>query len=53
MYSFLFSSKAVDEVMKKMQELEIVSIEQKEGGTQLKLIITFEVRLTQLNICAF
>ena len=40
----ILSSIAVNEVMKKMQQLEIVSIEQKEGGTQLKLIITFEVK---------
>jgi len=35
-------SKVVQPVLDNMRELPIVAIEQKEGGTQLKLIITFE-----------
>ena len=37
------SYEVVREVLKKMQELPIVKITQKEGGTQLKLVIEFEV----------
>ena len=44
----MFSMEVVKELLKKMQESKIVAVEQKEGGTQLKLIIDFEVGFTML-----
>ena len=39
----MFSMEVVRDLLKRMQENKIVAVEQKEGGTQLKLIIDFEV----------
>ena len=42
----VLSSGVVSSLLKSMQELPITAITQKEGGTQLKLIIDFEVLYT-------
>ena len=41
----MFSMEVVRDLLKRMQETKIVAVEQKEGGTQLKLIIDFEVHI--------
>jgi hypothetical protein len=43
------SSPVVSSLLKSMQELPIASIVQKEGGTQLKLIIDFQVHTAQAH----
>ena len=45
----MFSMEVVRDLLKRMQENKIVAVEQKEGGTQLKLIIDFEVNTEEVD----